>query len=167
MQQRLPLDGFKWLGEENLSVDNILLMLEDLDENSEIGCVLEVDVLYPQNLHDSHNDFPYLSEKGIPPNGKFPKLMVTLNLKNNYVVHYMILKQALEAGLVLKKVHRVINFRQTTWLADYINLNTDMRKNATNEFKKNFFKLMNNAVFGMLLFILLSLLLLILFIIYR
>ena len=64
--------------------------------------------------------------------------------KKNYVVHIKILKQALDHGLVLKKVHRVIKFNQEAWLKEYIYMNTQLRKKANNGFDKDFFKLMNN-----------------------
>ena len=76
------------------------------------------------------------------------KLVCNLNYKRNYVVHINVLKQALDHGLKLKKVHRVIEFEQEAWLKEYIDVNTELRKKATNDFEKDFFKLMNNAVFG-------------------
>ena len=63
-------------------------------------------------------------------------------------MHIKVLKQALNHGLVLKKVHRVIQFNQKDWLKPYINMNTKLRKEAKNDFEKDFFKLMNNSVFG-------------------
>ena len=68
--------------------------------------------------------------------------------KKNYVDHTLSLKQALNHGLVLKKVHRVIKFNQRAWLKEYIDMNTEYRMNAKNDFAKDFYKLMNNAVFG-------------------
>ena len=68
--------------------------------------------------------------------------------KKNYVVHINALKQALNYGLILKKVHRVIQFNQETWSKPYIDMNTKLRKEVKNDFEKNFFKLMNNGVFG-------------------
>ena len=68
--------------------------------------------------------------------------------KNNYVVHIRSLKQALEHGLILKKVHRVIQFNQEAWLKECIDMNTELRKQTKNDFEKDFFKLMNNSVFG-------------------
>ena len=69
-------------------------------------------------------------------------------IKKNYVDHIGSLKQALNHGLALKKVHRAIKFNQRAWLKEYIEMNTELRKNAKNDFEKDFFKLMNNAVFG-------------------
>ena len=74
--------------------------------------------------------------------------MCNLNDEKNYVVHINVLKQALDHGLKLRKVHRVIEFDQEAWLKEYIDVNTELRKKATNDFEKDFFKLMNNAVFG-------------------
>ena len=79
---------------------------------------------------------------------KTQKLVCNLHDKKKYVVHISILKQALNHGLKLKKVHRVIEFNQAAWLKKYIDMNTEFRKKASNDFEKDFFKLMNNAVFG-------------------
>ena len=96
-----------------------------------------------QNLHC---DLPFLPEKMVVNNTK--KLICNLQDKKDYVVHINVLKQALDNGLKLTKVHQVIEFDQEAWLKEYINFNTELRKKANNEFEKDFFKLMNNAVFG-------------------
>ena len=79
---------------------------------------------------------------------KRKKLVCNLLNKKKYVVHIKSLKQALNHGLKLKKVHRIIEFNQKTWLKPYIDMNTEFGKVADNDFEKGFYKLMNNAVFG-------------------
>ena len=79
---------------------------------------------------------------------KVEKFVVNLHDKTEYVIHKRNLKQALNHGLVFKKVHKVIRFNQNTWLKPYIDMNTDLRKKAKNDFEKDFFKFMNNVVFG-------------------
>ena len=78
---------------------------------------------------------------------KCKKLLCDLLTKNKYVIHIKSLKQALNHGLKFKKVHRIIEFNQKTWLKPYIDMNTELRKVADNDFEKDFYKLMNNAVF--------------------
>ncbi|XP_050515107.1 uncharacterized protein LOC126890292 [Diabrotica virgifera virgifera] len=147
MSQYLPYGGFEW-------TDTNIDVLSIPDDSSE-GCFLEVDLEYPKHLHDRHKDIPFCPQSLNPKTMKPPKrsreltkLMTTLNDKTKYVIHYRTLKQALAHGLVLKKIHRVLKFKQAPWLKSYIDLNTDLRKKAKNEFEKNLFKLMNNAVFG-------------------
>ena len=89
---------------------------------------------------------PFLPERIVI--NKTKKLVCNLHNKKNYVAHINVLKQALDHGLKLRKVHRVIAFDQEAWLKRYIDFNTDLRMKATNDFEKDFFKLMNNAVFG-------------------
>ena len=93
-----------------------------------------------------HEDLPFLPER--MKIGKCKKLACNLYDKKNYVVHIRSLKQALNHGLILKKVHRVIQFYQEAWLKPYIDMNIELRKKAKNYFEKDFVKLMNNAVFG-------------------
>ena len=110
------------------------------------GYLLEVDVQYPRELHDHHNDLPFMCEK-IKING-VEKLVPNLYDKEKYVIHVKALKQALDHGLVLRKVHRVIQFKQSAWMKEYIGFNTRLRTAASNDFEKDFYKLMNNSVFG-------------------
>ena len=105
-----------------------------------------MDVRYPKRLHDLHSDLPFLSER-IEIN-KCKKLICNLSNKKKYVTHVNSLKQALNHGLTLKKIHRVIDFNQKEWLKPYIDMNTELRKAAKNDFEKDLFKLMNNSVFG-------------------
>ena len=79
--------------------------------------------------------------------GKCKKLACNLYDKKSYVVHIRSLKQTLNHGVILKKVHRVIQFYQEAWLKPYIDMNTELRKKAKNYFEKDFFKLINNSVF--------------------
>ena len=97
-------------------------------------------------MFNLHKDLPFLPER--KKVNKVEKLICNIEDKEKYVMHIKVLKQALNHGLVLKKVHRVIQFNQEDWLKPYIDMNTKLRKEAKNEFEKDFFKLMNNAVFG-------------------
>ena len=107
-----------------------------------------MDLKYSETLHDARKDLPFCAEHMAPPGPKQHKLMTTLHDKYRYVLHYRALKQALKHGLVLDKVHRAIQFKQSPWLKQYIDLNSAKRKEAKNEFEKLLFKLFNNAVYG-------------------
>ena len=101
---------------------------------------------YPNDLHDLYNNLQFMWEKR-KING-VQKLIPHLYDKKEYVIHIVALDQALKHGLVLDRVHWVIKFDQSTWLALYIDLNIQLRTRAKNDFQKAFFKLMNNSVFG-------------------
>ena len=105
-----------------------------------------MDVRYPKRLHELHSDLPFLSERMKIDNCN--KLVCNLFGKKKYVTHINSLKQALNHGLKLKKIHRIIEFNQEAWLKPYIDMNTELRKAAKNDFEKDLFKLMNNSVFG-------------------
>lgn len=144
MMQTLPLNGFSWC-DENFTTDEILQISDD----SPIGYIFEVDLEYPEHLHDSHKDYPFCAENCNVPNTKSEKkLLLTLFDKKNYVIHYKMLKCALQQGLLLKKIHRTLMFNQSKWLQPYIELNTNLRTRAVNEFEENFYKLLSNAVYG-------------------
>ena len=112
------------------------------------GCILEVDLEFPDALHDLHNEYPLASESIFPEGSKVEKLIPNLNNKTKYVVHYENLQQYEELGLIITNIHRGIMHREEAWLKQYIDLNTKLRTKAANDFEKDFFKLMNNSVFG-------------------
>ncbi|XP_054261608.1 uncharacterized protein LOC128985776 isoform X1 [Macrosteles quadrilineatus] len=144
MCEPMPEKEFKWLSHKRVQNFDVLSIPDD----GPYGYIIECDVGYPSYLHDSHADLPFLSVKKCPEWSKQEKLLNTLENKYNYVCHFRTLKQALQNGLVLIKVHRVLKFCQRAWLKPYIDLNTEKRKAAKNEFEKNFYKLLNNAMFG-------------------
>ena len=145
MCQKLPVNDFKWIKQEELSKFNENF-IKNYDENGNTGYFLEVDFDYAKELFDLHKDLPFLPES--KKVNKVEKLICDIEDKKKYVIHIRALKQALDHGLKLKKVHRIIQFKQKAWLKVCIDMNTELRKNATNEFEKNFFKLLNNSVFG-------------------
>ena len=143
ISQILPVNNFKWV--EDTSRINEEFM-KNYNENNNKQYILEVDVKYPNKLHDLHSDLPFLPRR--MKIDKCEKLVCKLLNKTKYVVHIKSLKQALNHGLKLERVHRIIEFNQKAWLKSYIDLNTELRKVASNDFEKDFYKLMNNAVFG-------------------
>ena len=142
MSQTLPVNGFKWIKNTSKIHEEFI---KNYDEDSDKGYILEVDVKYPSKLHDLHSDLPFLPKR--MNIDKCKKLVCNLRNKKKYVVHVRSLKKALNHGLKLKKVHRIIEFNQEAWLKPYIDMNTELRKIVRNDFEKDFFKLMNNAVF--------------------
>ncbi|CAI6375126.1 unnamed protein product [Macrosiphum euphorbiae] len=145
MCKYMPISDFTWYpGNPEVA----LAQLEWMGETDDVGRIYEVDISYPQHLHDAHNDMPFLPHASIPHGSSVRKLMVTFLRKERYVVHYMNLKQAMAHGVVVEKTHRVLEFRQSPWLAPYINFNTELRRQAVNKFEEQFFKDLNNSVFG-------------------
>ncbi|KAK3742158.1 hypothetical protein QZH41_020479, partial [Actinostola sp. cb2023] len=162
--EALPVNNFGWLTEQEAT--ELQQDLMTLPDDGTEGYILEVDLSYPEELHNLHNDYPLAPERqkvtqdmlspycqqlneelnlgGAP----VAKLIPNLNDKQHYILHYRNLKQYLSLGMKLTKVHRVLGFDQSPWLKSYIDFNTEKRKHATNDFEKDFFKLMNNSVFG-------------------
>ena len=160
MIQNLPTGGFKWayyIDEE---------FIRNYDDN-DIGYFVKCDLEYPNELHDLHNNYPLAVESRaidfseLSPyqlnqieshnekhNDKIKKLVPNLYNKVNYVCHIRNLKYYLEKGLKLSKIHQVLQFNQSKWLKPYIDFNTQKRTVSKNEFEKDLYKLMNNAVFG-------------------
>ena len=162
MSQYLPTGNFKWLTEKQINRINWFNLNAERDK----GYLLEVDLEYPNELHDLHNDCPCAAEQikvtqnmlrdhcqkiankfGIKT-GQVTKLIATLANKNKYVLHYRDLQLYRDLGLKLTKIHRVLSFNQRPWLKRYIDFNTHQRTQAKNALEKDFFKLMNNSVFG-------------------
>ena len=164
MSQPLPTHGFKWSSEEK--IEELSTTIMDVAENDPTGYILEVDLEIPEDKHDYFNHYVpapehiTVTEDMLSPYNKLcleklgmkhapsSKLIPNLHNKEKYVVHYRTLQTYLQLGLKLTKIHRVVEFQQSAWLKEYIDFNTDKRANAKNAFEKNFFKLMNNSVFG-------------------
>ncbi|KAB0790736.1 hypothetical protein PPYR_15666 [Photinus pyralis] len=146
MRQYLPQRDFVWLTPQEIKSFEVSKILDE----SDTGYVLEVDLEYPEQLHETHNDMPFCPESMTPPNStsKYPKLIPNLNRKEKYVIHYRSLKQCLQHGLVLQKIHRGIKFTQSPWLRTYIDLNTELRNRETSESGRNTVKTMTNSIFG-------------------
>ena len=134
MSKPLPHKNFKWIPDDELK-----------DWKSK-PCILEVDLEYPKNLHDFHNEYPLAPEKLTI--GKVEKLIPNLNDKSKYVLHHENLKLYLKMGLKLVKINRGITFEECCFMRSYIDLNTNIRTKGTTDFEKDFYKLMNNSVFG-------------------
>ena len=117
MSQKLPINDFEWIEKKELSKSNEKF-IKSYNENSNKGHFLQVDVEYPKNLFNSHKDLPFLPERHKIE--KVEKLVCCIEDKEKYVNHIRALKQALNHGLVLERVHRVIQFNQKTWLEIYI-----------------------------------------------
>ena len=138
----------------------------NLEEGESVGLTLEVDLKYPEQLHNTHSDYPLApesitvsdddllksdwSKKRLIGNKRIAckKLCATLKDKEEYVVHWKVLKLYIELGLEVTKVHRVVSYIEKPWMKEYIELNGKNRQNAKNPFEKDFFKLANNSVFG-------------------
>ncbi|PFX12388.1 putative uncharacterized transposon-derived protein F54H12.3 [Stylophora pistillata] len=135
MSMCLPTGGFEWVDEKNF------------EKWRDFPCILEVDLKgVKEELHDHFNDYPPAPENLLI--GKVYKLTCTLNEKKKYIVHHEALKKYMSLGIEIGKIHRIIRFEERPWMKKYIDLNTSLRAKANNDFEKDFYKLMNNAVFG-------------------
>ena len=162
MNQYLSYSGPKWLNEKEINS----FCLNSIEKNSSIGYILEIDLEYPSELLELHNDYLLATKKleisqnmlsnyycnitneyGIKIGG-VNKLVPNLDNKSKYVVHYRNLQLYLSLGMKLNKLHKILKFKQSDWLKKCIDLNKEKRKNAANSFEKDFSKLMNNATFG-------------------
>ena len=162
MLRKLPVKNIRWLNKNEINNLDIL----NIDPDGDTCYILEVDLHYPESLHDTHTDYPLAVEKKIicedqlsPVNKEFllknnekfkpsTKLVPDLHDKNKYVCSLRNLQLFLRHGLILKAVHRVLAAEQSDFMSSYINFNSIKRQAATSDFEKEFFKLLNNAVFG-------------------
>jgi hypothetical protein len=161
MIRKLPYGGFEWVN--NVDVNYV----KNFDSNGEDGIFVKCDIEYPEELHDLHNEYPLAPESRVinkeelspyqvnqivihkeKHNDKIKKLVPNLYHKKEYVCHIKNLQYYISKGLKITKIHNVLKFKQSNWLEPYINFNTEMRKQSKNEFEKDLYKLMNNAVFG-------------------
>jgi len=140
MSQKLPISDYEFISNPS-SFDFM-----NIESDGETGYILEVDVEYGKNLHELHNDYPFLPEK-VKLN-RTEKLCATLNDKKNYIVYIKNLQQAVNNGLKVTGIHRVLKFKQCEWLKSYIDLNTKKRQEATTNTRKDICKLMNNSIYG-------------------
>ena len=143
MLQKLPVNNFQLI-EDTFQLNEDFI--KDYNGESNERYLLEFDVQYLEKLNKLHNDLPFLPQR--TKIEKLEKLVGNLHDKNEYVIYIRNLKQALNHGLVLENVHRVIKLKQNSWLKPYIDMNTDLRKKAKNGFEKYFFELMINAVYS-------------------
>lgn len=140
--------------------------MASIPEDSKKGLILEVDLEYPEKLHDLPNDYPCAPEKMKVTKdmlssyckeirdkynvciGQVSKLIRTMADKEKDVLPYRNLQLYMSLGLKLKNIHKALEFDESPWLAQYIDYNTKKSMAAQNSFEKDFFKLMNNSVFG-------------------
>ena len=142
-RKKLPANKFKWIEVTSQFNEDFV---KKYNEESNERYFLEVDVQYPKKSFEVHNDLPFLPER--MKLEKVEKLATNLHGKTEYAIHIRNLEQALNHGLILENVHRVIRFNQKAWLKPYIDISSKLRQKVQKKFKKDFFKLMNNAVFG-------------------
>ena len=145
LSQKLPCSNFEIITDKQ----TLTQLINNLpNENSDIGYYLEVDLHIPAELHDKFQELPPAPIKQCPPGCKTEKLLLTLEDKNNYMIHYSLLKFYMEMGVQVKHVHRACKFNQDYVFANYIAHNTERRAAATHKFQKDFYKLKNNSLFG-------------------
>ena len=157
MSEPLPYDEIKF--DNNVCLEDII----NTPDDSDIGYFLEVDLIYPGDIKEKTKNFPFAPMnkkinpdtfndymKEIKPDNytSTKKLICDWSDKKNYLVHYRMLKFYLRHGMIVDKVHNIISFKQSKWLEKYMNINTQKRSEAKNDFEKDFYKLLNVAFYG-------------------
>ena len=165
LSYRLAFSGYEWLSQDEMEkIDFATLSPED-----DIGYIVEVDLIYPEKIHDQTADFPFCLEKMIIKEEMLssysrdlknklgvrystcPKLVGTLYDKKKYIIHSRLLSFFLNNGMKLTKVHRALKFYQKEWLKGYMDKNTKMRQKSDSKIMRDFYKLKNNSIYGKLL----------------
>ena len=114
----------------------------------EFGCVIEVDLHIPAEVHDFLDQMPLAPERKCPPGSRVEKLLMDHEDKTNYPIHWQLLQFFVKLGAVVTKVHRAIKFSQAPVFRNYISKNTELRSKANNKVDSNFYKLLNNSLYG-------------------
>lgn len=137
---------YEWV-EDETEIMRLVKNLRDIGENSPVGYIFCVDLSYPPNLHNLHNDFPLCPEQ--MKIGKVTKLVPNLWDKKKYTLHYLHLKLVLSLGMKLIKVHKCIKFKQSMWLSNYIKMCADLRKTpGLSKFEIQLYKDLVNVIYG-------------------
>ena len=157
MNQWLPYDNNKF-ETESVCLEGIL----NTPNDSDVGYFLEVDLEYLHNIRQNTKNFPFAPENKTISKDDFGLYMKSIMLKNyvshkklicdwtdkkNYLIHYRKLKFYVRHCMKINKVHSLISFKQSKWLENYIDFNTQKRNQAVNDFEKDFYKLLNNAFY--------------------
>ena len=160
---KLPYKQFKWMTSEDI----FHMDWKKIDTETNEGYILEVDLSYPSKYHKSHSDFPLAPENQIITSTDLSpsmrevlyqlenkdryqdkKLVATFKNRVRYVVHFKNLKLYLQLGMKLDKVHRVLKFKQKSFIAPFIEKCTHLRQMATTKFEQDQFKKVANCVYG-------------------
>lgn len=148
LSQKLPYDDFEWFNVESIPNFDV----RELDEHSHRGYIFEVDLEYPENLHQFHRDFPVCPDHITPKKSKIPKLQSNFLCKTKYIIHLRVLKQYLNLGLNLIRIHRVLTFRQNNWLKPFVERNSIYNQpNENINFRKNILHSINIAIYNKLM----------------
>lgn len=159
----LPYNNYEWVSEKDVKSFD----LTSIDTDGEEGYILEVDLLYPKDLHHLHNDYPLAPYQGAvtysdlsqysqmactSSTGKMKyeskKLLTSLENKVKYVVHIKNLVLYISLGMICTRIHRILKFRQKAFLKPFIEKCTLARKNAASSFDNSLFKKISNSCYG-------------------
>ena len=168
LSKPLPHSNFVWLTADELEYFQNEENITNLQTDADTGYTFEVDLHIPKTIHDKTSDLPLAPESKFVEQEMFSshmqdlyselrahsnflpikKLLLHHFDKDNYVVHFDVLKYYIKLGAQVKKVHAGVKYTQKKWLKEYIDFNSMKRKNSKNDFEKAYYKLRNNAIYG-------------------